>query len=530
MTQTIGTALSRALAALLAAVLMLSTTASAQGEPQRGGTFDMAVISSPLSYPLLQRSNLSDVLYQKLLFDGLVRYSLEDLSPSPALAESWDISEDGTVYTFNLREGVTWHDGEPFTADDVKFTMDLVLNPDIPSSASAYYRSVIDEVAVIDDHTVEFRLTGPVPDLLTQLGYNFFMLPEHVLSQYSAEELVDAEEFSANPIGTGAFRHSENLPGQYTRVDRNEDYWDGAPYLDSVVMRVIPDGNTQVAQLRSGTLDFAAITEPQVAGVESDPNINVRFVPQVNYHYFALNLDNPLFQDVRVRQAMMYALDRESIIENALLGRGEPALHAVSPILSAFNEDVMTYPYDPERANELLDEAGWEMGPDGVRVKDGQRFTFELLVDRGNVTREQEALIAQDNWRAVGLDPQYQFGEFATVVSRYREGDYTSRITYWITPPSEDIYNYWHSEGSSNYTNYSNPELDALLEKGRVTVDPAERQAIYNEVQAILAEDVPALWLVYPSEVQALRTSVQNFPEIGYRDAMPYLNQVWIED
>ena len=527
--QAIGNHLSRVLVTLLAAVLLLGTTAGAQNDPERGGTFNMAVISSPLSYPLLQRSNLSDVLYQKLLFDGLVRYSLDDLSPAPSLAESWEVSEDGSIYTFNLREGVTWHDGEPFTADDVKFTLDLVLNPNIPSSASTYYRSVVEEVVVVDDYTVEFRLSGPVPDLLIQLGYNFFMLPEHILSQYSVEELVSAEEFSANPVGTGAFRHGENLPGQFAQVERNENYWDGAPYVEGVVLRVVPDGNTQVAQLLSGVLDFAAITEPQVAGLESSPNVNVRFVPQVNYHYFALNLDNPLFQDVRVRQAMMYALDRQLIIDNALLGRGTPALHAISPILSAHTEDVTTYPYDPERARELLDEAGWEVGPDGVRVKDGQRFTFELLVDRGNVTREQEALIAQDNWRAVGLDPRYQFGEFATVVSRYREGDYTSRITYWITPPTEDIYNYWHTEGSSNYTNYSNPELDALLEQGRVTADPAERQAIYDQVQEILAEDVPALWLVYPSEVQALRNRVHNFPEIGYRDAMPYLNRIWLE-
>lgn len=527
MTKMISAKLSRILIIMLAAALALSATANAQDEPTPGGTLTMAVISSPLSYPLLQSSNLTDVLYQKLLFDGLVRYSLEDLSPSPALAESWDVSEDGSVYTFHLRQDVTWHDGEAFTADDVAFTMDLILNPDIPSSASAYYSSAVEEVNVIDDHTVEFRLNGPIPDFLTQLGYNFFMLPEHVLSAYSVEELVEATEFSANPIGTGAFRHGENLPGQYARVDRNEDYWDGAPHLESVVLSVVPDSNTQVAQLLSGSIDFAAITEPQVAGLEGNPNLVVRFVPQVNYHYFALNLDNPLFQDVRVRQAMMYALDRESIIENALLGEGTLALHPINPILDAFNDDVMTYPYDPERAGQLLDEAGWEVGSDGVRVKDGQRFSFELLVDRGNVTREQEALIAQDNWRAVGLDPLYQFGEFATVVSRYREGDYVTRITYWITPPSADIYNYWHSEGSSNYTGYANPELDALLEEARVTADDAERQALQNQVQAILAEEVPALWIVYPSEVQALRANVHDFPEIGYRDAMPYLNQVW---
>lgn len=521
------TTFGRALAATIAAVALIASSAAAQGTPKQGGTLSIAVISSPLSYPMLQRTNLSDVLYHKLLYDGLVRYSLEDLSPSPSLAESWDISDDGTVYTFHLRQGVTWHDGERFDAQDVKFTMDLAMNPDVPSSASSYYRSAIEEVVIIDDYTVEFRLTGPVTSLLTQLGYNFFMLPEHILSNYSTEELVTAAEFSANPIGTGAFMHAENLPGEYAQLSRNPNYWDGAPHVDAVVLRVVPDTNTQVAQVLSGVLDFAAITEQQVPGLEGNPDVTVRFVPQVNYHYFALNLDNPLFQDVRVRQAMMYGLDREAILEVALLGEGRIANHAINPILAAYNDNVNKYPYDPERAAELLDEAGWVMGPDGVRVKDGQRFEFELLVDRGNVTREQEALIAQENWTAIGLAPDYQFGEFATVVSRYREGDYTSRITYWITPPTEDIYNYWHSTGSSNFTNYGNAELDELLERGRVTPDATERKAIYDRVQEILADEVPALWLVYPLEPQAIRSNVHDFPVIGYRDAMPYLNRVW---
>lgn len=519
----------RRILAVIAALALLAPSALGQQEPQQGGTLSMAVISSPLSYPLLQRTNLSDVLYQKLLFDGLVRYSLEDLSPAPSLAESWDVSDDGTVYTFNLREGVTWHDGEAFDASDVKFTMDLVLDADIPSSAGAYYRSAVREVVVVDDMTVEFRLTGPVTSFLTQLGYNFFMLPEHVLSQYETADLVEATEFSSSPIGTGGFMHDENRPGEFARVVRNPQYWDGAPHLDAVVLSVVPDSNTQVAQVLSGTLDFAAITEPQVAGLENNPNVTIRFVPQVNYHYFALNLDNPLFQDVRVRQAMMYALDRESILEVALLGQGSVAHHAINPLLEAYNDDVQKYPFDPERAEALLDEAGWIRGADGVRVKDGQRFEFELLVDRGNVSREQEALIAQENWSAVGLAPIYQFGEFASVVSRYREGDYVTRITYWITPPTVDVYNYWHSNGSSNFTNYGNPELDDLLERGRVTPDPAARKEIYDRVQEILAEDVPTIWVAYPTEPQALRANVNGFPEIGYRDAMPYLNRVWKE-
>jgi peptide/nickel transport system substrate-binding protein len=312
-------------------------------------------------------------------------------------------------------------------------------------------------------------------------------------------------------------------------VVKNPDYWDGAPHLDSVVLKVVPDSNAQVAQLLSGSMDFAEIPPAVMQTLQGKPNVVVDQAPQVNYYYFALNNGNPLFQDKRVRQAMMYAMDRDTIIKSAVFGAAEPALGPISPVLQGFDKNVKTYPYDPEKAKQLLADAGWKPGANGILEKDGKKFSFELLVDKGNTTREQAALIAQKNWKSVGIDARYQFGEFATVVSRYRAGDYDARITYWITPPSVDVYNYWHSKGSSNFTKYGNTELDKLFAQGRTSSDPAESKKIYDRIQEILAEEVPALWIYYPKEVRAFSSRVKAFSAVGYRDAMPFMNRVWLD-
>ena len=505
-----------------------SAASAAVGSPvagAKGGTIKFPVGSDPIPNPITVAAGLSSILGNKTMFNGLIRYNSKTLNPEGDLAEKWEIAPDGLSITFTLRQGVKWHDGQPFTADDVKFTFDTMLDPKV----NANFRSNIKGVtaAVVNSpSSVTLKLANPLPSLPIQLGYNIHMVPKHLLS---GQDINAPKEFLAKPIGTGPFKFLEATPGSTMTVERNDNFHFGAPLLDKITFVVRPDLNAQLAQLKTGELDFM-LMEPDIAAtVKNDANIIVQNASQVNYYFIAFNNKKPPFTDKLVRQALAMAIDRDSIVKNVLGGAGVVANGPINPLLaSSYTDDVKKWPYDPKAAGVLLDSAGWKLGADGIRAKDGQKLAFELITDKGNTSRESIAQIAQQAYKAIGADVKINVMEFNASLVRYRvdqKNDFEAIVEYYITAPDPDVYAFYATGGSQNNWNYSSPQADDLLTKARSELDPTKRGALYKQFLGVVAEDQPMTFLYYPQEIRGLRARLQNVPTVGIRDAIVYSYQ-----
>ncbi len=497
--------------------------------PTRGGVFTMPLFGNPTMWPMV--GGVNNVLANKTLYSCLIKYDPVDLHPTGDLAESWSVSDDGLVWTFKLKKNVKWHDGHSFTAHDVKFSFDLFINPKVTFLRKATFKDVMKN-EVVDDYTFRLYMKKPFASFATILGYLINILPKHKLENLSPKELLNPEEFLRHPIGTGPFKFKEFVPGSHLKVVANKDYYDGAPYIDAVIYKIIRDIDAQIAQLQTGQLDMIILEPHQVPAVEKNPNIYISLAKQVNYQYISINNRNPLFRDKRVRQALTYGIDKEAILKNVYKGMGEICTGPINPILSwVYNPKVKRYPYDPEKAKALLKEAGWTPGTGGVlHNKEGKPFHVTLLVDKGNPVREQLAVVAQEYWRKIGIDVRIKGMEFIQVLRAFRKlpPDYEMLVMWYITPPDPDILDFYHTGSPMNNYAYSNPEADKLLEEGRQTFDRQKRIEIYKKLQEIIAEDPPVVYLYYPKEIRALSKRVKNYAGVGYRDATIYLYKTWL--
>ena len=489
---------------------------------QRGGTVRFPVGSDPVPNPISAPGGLASIFGNKLMFNGLVRYNSQTLNPEGDLAESWSYSADGKELTFKLRSGVKWHDGQPFTADDVKFTFDTMLD----TKVTARFRSNIRGVTgaqVIDPLTVVLKLSAPLPSLLIQLGYNVLMVPKHLLQ---GQDINTPTEFLKKPIGTGPFKIVEYTPGSTLTVERYDAFHFGPALLDRITLRVIPDINSQLAQIKSGELDFMLMEPDQAASVGSSGNIVIQNAAQVNYYFIAYNNSRPALSEKEVRQALTMGLDRAGIVKDILGGAARVANGPINPLLAwAYTDDVKQLTYNPEGAKQLLETAGWKVGAGGVREKNGVRLAFELIVDRGNTTRESTAALAQQQWRVIGADVQINTMEFNASLDRLQKFNYDAIVEWFITAPDPDLLAYYGTGGTSNFWKYSSPQADALLEQARSEIDQTKRGAIYKDFLKIIAEDQPLTFTYFPQEIRALSSKLQNVPAVGIRDAIVYAYQ-----
>lgn len=513
------------------AVLTLLATFACSGSAARdangGAVARIAVINDPILNPVIA-PDIGSVLVNKVLFPGLVRPD-EQLQPVPDLATSWSAASDGLSYTFALRSGVTWHDGHPFTARDVKFTFDQILDVNSGSRLRSDFATV-DGIDIVDSLTVRFRLNAPFAPLLTLLGYNAGILPEHLLR---GRTLTSAIAFNrSKPVGTGPFMVDRVTPGATISLVRNPAYYGPRPGLDRLVFRVVPDVNAQVAQLRAGELDLITIEPANLASVEDVPGIVVSQVPVVQHWYVGFHAGNPLFASPLVRRALGYAVDRGAIISGVLRGYGDAPGGTIPVALREyFDSTVAPIPYAPDSARMLLGRAGWEPASDGaLRNADGERFAFELLVDKGNPTREQSALAVQQDLKKIGIHVSIRTMEFAALVrDRVIPGTYEAVLIWWTTPPDPDQYAFYGIDQDNNHVRWRNERADALLASGRATLDPARRRAIYVEFQEIERADPPVLVLFYPREIQAMSERLHGLPALGIRDALRYSERLGVD-
>jgi len=506
-----------------------STAAQAAGAPRRGGVWRMAIPGNPTAYPITIPGKLVDILVNKTLFSTLVRYQLQNNSIQvvPDLAESWTVNSSLTEYTFKLRRGVKWHDGQPLTADDVKFTVDAESNPKVNAGLSGIVSS-IKETQVVDPLTVKFVLKYPYASLPVMLGYNIAIVPKHLLE---GQDLNQPVQFIQQPVGTGPFKFKAFAQDSALEVQANPDYHGGAPLLDGVVFKVITDGNARLAQLKAGEIDFTVIDPPQVAALQGVAGITVRRAPQVNYYFFAINHSLPKFSDIRVRQALVYAIDKDAIVKNILKGDGRAATGPTNPLLGAYYDgNVDTYPYNLQKAQGLLAEAGWKKGADGILVNaKGEKFPILMNGPKGYPVMEQVLTYAQQQYQKLGFGATLDIVDWPVHLDKYRKLEYDLLMEWWVTPPDPDEYDHYYSESADNWWGYKNVALDSLLIKARSEPDQKKRVELYHQMQAMIAKDVPLVYLYYPPELQAMSSRTQGLPLIGYRDALTWLSKAWVD-
>lgn len=476
------------------------------------------LINDPILNPVLA-PDIGSVLINKVIFPGLVRPD-ESLRPLPDLALAWTTSTDGRTWEFRLRPGVRWHDGAPFSAHDVKFTFDQIIDVRSGSRLRSDFAAV-DGVEVVDSLTVRFRLREPFAPFLALLGYNAGILPAH---KFRDRRLTEATDFNRGaPVGTGPFRVVESVPGSAIVLERNPDYYGAAPAVERMIFRIVPDVNAQVAQLRAGELDLVPIEPANLPGVERADGIDIRQSPVVQHFYVGFNQDDPRFRSPLVRRALVYAVNRQAIIDGVLKGYADPPRGTIPAALRDwYDAHVPPVPFAPDSARTLLAQAGWRAGEDGVlRDASGTPFRFSLLVDKGNPTREQAALAVQQDLRRVGLDVAIETMEFATLVrDRVLPARFEAVLIWWTTPPDPDQFAFYATGQDNNHVRYRNRMADSLLTLGRATLDSARRRAIYAAFQRLQRDDPPVLVLWYPREILAVSRRLRGVPRLGIRDAL----------
>ncbi|MBX3069802.1 MAG: twin-arginine translocation signal domain-containing protein [Thermomicrobiales bacterium] len=517
-------------AATAAGLGILQGSAFAQdAEPTPGGVWSVTLAGNPTAYPITAPGGINDVLVNKTLYNCLTQYILVDggIQVVGDLAESWEASDDLSQYTFTLREGITWHDGTPLTSADVVFTIESMLNPDVTASQRGNIAS-IQSAEAVDDLTVTFTLVAPFAYLPVMLGYNIGIVPKHLLESADLNEPTD---FLLNPVGSGPFKFKNLAAGDNLEVERYDDYFEGPALLDTIIFKIVPDGNSRVTQVQSGDVDLTIVEAPQVESFNGLANVSIREVPQVQYYMFGINHTSPVMQDVRVRQALAQVLDRQAIVDNLLGGFGAVATGPINPLLAEYyNPDVTVWAYDPDAAAALLDEAGWVLDGDVRKNEAGESLTIVMNGPQGYPVLEQVLLYAQQQFQQLGVDLVFEFDEWTVHLDKYRSQQYDLLLNWWITPPTPDLYAHYHSASDANWWKYNNPEVDELILAGRSEADDATRSETYHELQRVLADDVPVLYLWYGRELQALSNRTQGLPAMGYRDALTWSELIWVTE
>lgn len=405
---------------------------------------------------------------------------------------------------FHLRDDVFWHDGEPFTSADAVFTYRRIVDETVASPRRPDFE-LISQVDAPDAHTFVVDYRKPYSSAL--MSWTIGMLPEHILEGRSTSWW--ATNFNRSPVGTGPFRFVEWRSNEFIRLDRNPDYFLGAPHLETIAVRTIPDQVAIRLAFETRQIDYWGVDDHAVSAFRKDKRYDIFSSLSTAYEYIGWNLRREMFQDLRVRKALAHAVDVGAIIQYVVYGYGERSTGPFVPTTWYYNEGITPFEYDPERAKRLLAEAGWTPGPDGILVKGGRRFSFELLTAQGGETRKDIATLVQADLARIGIEVEIGILEWTVFIKQVTQDlDFDAVVLGWSLGFDYDQYQIWHSSqvgaGMLNTAAYRNPEVDALLERIRGTFDRDEIKRLCGEMQRIIYEDQPYLFLYVPETIGAM--------------------------
>lgn len=477
-----------------------SATPCAKEVPVNGDRLLLGSIGEPSNLiPYLSSESASHEI-GGLLYVAPLEYD-KDLNIVPWAASSYEVLEGGKLLRFTLREDILWEDGVPLTADDVAFTYRLMIDPKTPTAYAEDYLA-ISEFRQTGRYSFEVRYDKPFArSLATWMGA---ILPKHVLE---GQDIVTTP-FARHPVGAGPFRLKEWNSGSRITLAASDTYFKGRPYLDEIVYRIIPDLSTMFLELKAGRLDSMGLTPLQylrqtIGSTWENGWHKYRYL-SFGYTFLGYNLAHPFFQDVRVRRAISFAIDREALVSGVLFGQGVPAFGPYKPGTWVYNQNLRPYPHDPDQARALLAEAGWkDTDGDGILDRDGRPFSFTILTNQGNDQRIKAAIIMQSELKQVGIDVRIRTVEWAAFIKEFvNAGRFDTVVLSWNILQDPDLFDVWHSSragaGGLNFVGYRNAEVDALLVEARAATDQTVRKRLYDRFQEILHEEQPYAFLFVP--------------------------------
>jgi len=510
----------------MAAVILLTFTSAGVQETPEANVMRVGWGVEPDSLSPFISYTQAGAEFFNLIYDPLVAFD-EDLQTSPNLAKSWSMSKDQLSWTFSLRDDVTWHDGEPFTSEDVKFTYERIMESELGLYAD--FLKGISSIECPDPHTVVINTEKPKANMLMNTTP---ILPEHIWKDVAMEDLETWE--NPNPIGTGPFRFIEWRQGEFIKLTANPDYYKGSPSIDELVFVLYANNDTMVQALRTGELQAAInINVNQINSLKKEKNISVISATANGFTEISFNcmdspdsLGNPIMLDTRVRRAMDWALDKQKIIDLAYAGQGIPGTTLVPPDnfwhYKPKGDELRSY--NPTRSAALLEESGYrDRNGDGVREDaDGNELSFNFMLRSDNAEEVKAGQIISGMLKDVGIETRIETVDDGVLMDRIYAYDFDMFIWGWGTDvdPST-ILNVMSTDQIDNLSdcNYSNPEYDRLLEEQRTIMDTTERQKVVWEMQNILYRDSPYIILTYDNSVQAVRTDLwkgwKQIPEGG---------------
>src|SRR3954447_2254749 len=499
-----------------------------QDEPVKGGQVIVGLSQEPTVFNPLKSTLEVDRGVQYAIFDSLWRID-QDAALIPNLAteipsvENGGISEDGLTYTFHLRDDAKWHDGEPFTAADVVFSHNTIVNPDFVAGTRIGHDQVT-EISAPDDKTVTMTLKEPYAPFLI-VWADTYLVPEHLLKDVA--DLNTAEFNSTAPVGTGPFAFVERVPGDHITLNANPTYHGPGPYLDTVIFKYVPDLTVLFTQFKTSEIDVTGlqgITADNFSEAQTleDKVINHELTGFVEFIY--MNFGKPVFQDKAVREALYAAMDKDNIINQVYYGVHSPTESYLAQKSWAYNPDLTAQVYDVEAAKKILDVAGWTPGAGGIREKDGAKLSFTNSTTAGNKVREQAQQYLQQTWKEAGIDMQINNMPAAVIWGDYFNlSQYDSVMVGWTNPPDPDGTSRFHSAyipaqggGGQNTMQYKNPELDKLWEARVKELDQEKRAEIYRQAQQILRDDLAYLPIFQYVIPEGTKEGLENYKQNAF--------------
>jgi len=470
--------------------------------------------------PLTCQTSYGSWLADCVINEGLLQMNYETLKLEPCLAESWEISPDKLTYTFHLRHGVKWHDGQPFTADDVKFTYDKLMDPKVDAALIRSYFTTLKSCDVLDPYTVRFTASEPYFKTLEAIGTSMPICPRHAFDHGDPD--FNKNDFGRHPIGTGPYKFVRWDTGSQIVVERNDDYWGGPRLIKRMIFQILDEPYVAAQLLKKGQIDvFGSVSpilwERDFEGAKSMQHLHQYVFPYPAFSFIGFNLRQEPFKDVRVRHAIDLLIPRDEIIKQIALGKYATKTSGFDPPGSRnYNQDVKPTPYDPVLAQQLLADAGWKNDHgDGILYKDGKRLTFSLVYGSGNPNGEKSAELIQESLKRAGIDMQLSRLQFAQLVDKVNEWNFDAVMMGWTQDINGDPWQLWNSadadvKKSSNFVGYKNAQVDDLMKQGRLEYDDEKRAVIYRQVHQLIHDDYPVCFLTNPKLITIVDDRFQN--------------------
>jgi len=484
--------------------------------PESGGALTNAMIGEPNNLIAMIAGDSASSAIAGQIFNALLKYD-ENLGFEGDLANSWTISDDYKKITFNLKQDIKWADDEPFTCEDVLFTWKKVTDPDTRTPYGSDYQ-LVSKASCANNHIFIAEYDEPYAPAL-ETWASLHILPEHLLKN----ENINDTYFSLNPTGSNYYALDEWTTGQQVKLKTNPNSVHGRPLLEKKITRIIPDLSSQFMELIAGNIDLMNINPIQFSRVfpsRSELNDKIDLYKEMGngYTYFGFNLKKKPFDDINIRKAISYAINKEEIINGVLLGLGEEITSPYKPGTYWENKSINKISFDVSRSRELLEKSGYQLNANNIYEKDGKPLAFEILTNQ-NKQREMTAVLIQRRLQDIGIDVSIRVIEWASFVNRFiKTGEFEAVVLGWSLSLDPDQYSIWHSSqqgpGQFNFIGYNNPRVDTLLENGRKELNNEKRKQIYDEFSKIIYDEQPIIYLYAGYGLTAIHKKIKGVKKI----------------